>query len=412
MLHRVVVMLGRWADGRPGPQRAVALGGAMDLPTDQSTRTRAPLIHPPLREPARSRRRRPTGEPPPLPHHLQTSGVGWLIVAVALVVLTVVVFARGLRGLAVEVTVADDAVVRWLAGLRAPGLVGVWRALAALSSWWVLNGVLAGWGVALLVLRRFRHLIIVLILVQLVSMVVEDWVGPIVQRPRPFGVVIRAGWGGWALPSIQVAYFAFGLVVILYALLPEGRWRNLGKTVAAVLVALTALGRIALGADPPTGVLVGVAIGVAIPLVAFRLFAPSAVFPVAYRRGRSAHLDVGGARGVAVRRGPPRCASPSRASSPATCSASCTPGATCAPTAGTSSAGSCCMAGWRTRSPSTLCGGWCSRRTTRCGCAGLPGSPVRCRTGSWSSPLSGSTCWSPSSSTARSSWARPRSMMA
>ncbi len=251
----------------------------------------------------RARRRRPTGEPPPLPHHLQTSGVGWLIVAVALVVLTVVVFARGLRGLAVEVTVADDAVVRWLAGLRAPGLVGVWRALAALSSWWVLNGVLAGWGVALLVLRRFRHLIIVLILVQLVSMVVEDWVGPIVQRPRPFGVVIRAGWGGWALPSIQVAYFAFGLVVILYALVPEGRWRNLGKTVAAVLVALTALGRIALGADPPTGVLVGVAIGVAIPLVAFRLFAPSAVFPVAYRRGRSAHLDVGGARGVAIRRG-------------------------------------------------------------------------------------------------------------
>jgi membrane-associated phospholipid phosphatase len=272
----------------------------MDAPTDQSTPTVAQRIPPgPVR---RARRRRPTGAPPPLPHHLQTSGFGWLIVAVALVALTIAVFARGLRGLAVEVTVADDAVVRWLAGLHAPGLVGVWRALAALSSWWVLNGALVGWGVALLVLRRFRHLIIVLILVQLVSLVVEDWVGPIVQRPRPFGVVIRTGWGGWALPSIQVAYFAFGLVVILYALVPEGRWRNVGKTVAAVLVALTALGRIGLGADTPTGVLVGAAIGVAIPLVVFRLFAPSAVFPVAYRRGRSAHLDVGGARGVAIRR--------------------------------------------------------------------------------------------------------------
>jgi tRNA A-37 threonylcarbamoyl transferase component Bud32 len=156
---------------------------------------------------------------------------------------------------------------------------------------------------ALLLLRRFRHLIAVVILVQLVSLVVEDWVGPIVQRPRPFGVAIRAGWGGWALPSVQVTFFALGLVVILYTLVPEGRWRNLGKWVVAGLVALTALGRIALGADSPTGVLVGVAIGVTIPLVVFRLFTPSAVFPVAYRRGRAAHLDVGGERGTAIRRG-------------------------------------------------------------------------------------------------------------
>ena len=58
--------------------------------------------------------------------------------------LTVAVFARGLRGLAVEVTVVDDAVLRWLAGLQAPGLVGAWRALAAISSWWVIIGLLAG----------------------------------------------------------------------------------------------------------------------------------------------------------------------------------------------------------------------------------------------------------------------------
>jgi tRNA A-37 threonylcarbamoyl transferase component Bud32 len=134
-------------------------------------------------------------------------------------------------------------------------------------------------------------------------LVVQAWVGPIAQRPRPFGVVIRAGWGGWALPPLQVTFFALGLVTVLYTLVPEGRWRNLGKWVATGLVALTALGRIALGADAPTDVLVAAAIGVTIPLVAFRLFAPSAVFPVAYRRGRAAHLDVGGARGTAIRRG-------------------------------------------------------------------------------------------------------------
>ncbi|HET7516794.1 MAG TPA: hypothetical protein VFN05_03665, partial [Actinomycetes bacterium] len=61
--------------------------------------------------------------------------------------------------------------------------------------------------------------------------------------------------------------------------------------------------RVALGAEAPTDVLVGAAIGVTIPLVLFRLFAPSEVFPIRYRRGRSAHLDVTGPRDEAIRRG-------------------------------------------------------------------------------------------------------------
>jgi tRNA A-37 threonylcarbamoyl transferase component Bud32 len=157
--------------------------------------------------------------------------------------------------------------------------------------------------VALLVLRRFRQLIVVVILAKLLSLLAENVVGPIAQRPRPFGVVIRAGWGGWALPSLQLTFLAAGLVMSLYTMVPEGRWRNTGKWVAAGLVALAALGRVALGADAPTDVLVAVALGVTLPLVAFRLFTPNEVFPIVYRRGRSAHLDVGGARGAAIQRG-------------------------------------------------------------------------------------------------------------
>src|SRR6266516_3649859 len=283
MLHRVVVMLGRWADGRPGPQRAVALGGAMDLPTDQSTRTRAPLIHPPLREPARSRRRRPTGEPPPLPHHLQTSGVGWLVVAIMLAAGSIVIFADGIRGLAIPVLVADDAVVDWLTRLHAPGLVALLRGFAAISSWWVLNGLGLGLLLALLALRRFRHLIVFVILANLLTWLAGDVLGAIAQRPRPFGVAIRTSWGGWALPSLQLAVLAFGLVTVLYTLVPEGRWRNTGKWVATGMVALAALGRVALGADSPAGVLVGVALGVTIPLLTFRLVTPGEVFPVSYQ---------------------------------------------------------------------------------------------------------------------------------
>jgi tRNA A-37 threonylcarbamoyl transferase component Bud32 len=273
----------------------------MGVPVDRSAPAVAQRTPPGTAR--RARRRRPTGEAPPLPHHLQTSGVGWLIAAVVLVALTVVVFARGLRGAAVAVTVVDDAVVRWLSGLDAPGLVAVERALAAISSWWVLNGLGLGLVLALLALRRFRHLIVFFVVGNLVVLVAEDLVAAVARRPRPFGVVIEAGWGGWALPSTQLALFAVVLVTILYTLVPEGRWRNTGKWVAVGLVALTALGRVALGAEAPTDVLVAVALGVTLPLLAFRLFTPSEVFPIVYRRGRGAHLDVSGPRGVAIRRG-------------------------------------------------------------------------------------------------------------
>jgi tRNA A-37 threonylcarbamoyl transferase component Bud32 len=275
----------------------------MNLPADLSTPTSAPPVQPTLRAAVRSpRRRRPTGEPPPLPYHLQTSGVGWLIAAGVLIVLSIVVFRGGLWGPAIAVTVVDDAVVGWLAGRQLPGYVGMMRGLAALSSWWVLNGLGLGLLLTLLVLRRFRHLIVSFILAYLV-VTTAAVVGASIRRPRPFGVDIRAGWGGWALPSLQVMFLAGLLVGILYTLVPEGRWRNTGKWVAAALLALTAVGRMALGADAPTDVLVGVAIGVTLPLVAFRMVTPSEVFPIRYRRGRAAHLDVTGARGVAIRRG-------------------------------------------------------------------------------------------------------------
>src|SRR6266545_5944054 len=105
--------------GAVGGLVALGWGGTMDVPAGQSTPTSAPRSRAPTRILWSPRRRRPTGEPPPLPYHLQTSGVRWLIAAVALVALPLVVFARGLRGPAVAVTVADDAVVRWLAGLHA-----------------------------------------------------------------------------------------------------------------------------------------------------------------------------------------------------------------------------------------------------------------------------------------------------
>jgi membrane-associated phospholipid phosphatase len=253
----------------------------MDLPANRSRPTSAPPIHPSLREAVRSpRRRRPTGAAPPLPYKLRTSGIGWLVAAVALVGLTLAVFARGLRGPAAAVTVVDDAVVGWLAGLVGPGLVGPLRGLARVGSWWVLYTLLYGLVLVLLVLRRWRHLIVWLVVAPLASFLTFG-LAVVARRPRPFGVDLRAAWGGWAMPSMPVAFLTAGLMTVLYTLVPEGRWRNLGKWLVAGLVTLVALARMALGVDAPSDVLVGVGIGVTIPLLLFRRFTPNEVYPSA-----------------------------------------------------------------------------------------------------------------------------------
>src|SRR5215212_8157280 len=285
--------------GRRAGLQLSRLGGAMDVPADRSGPTSALPVHP---EAVRSpRRRRPTGAAPPLPYRLQTSGIRWLVAAVLLVGLTLAIFARGLRGSAVAVTVVDDAVVGWLASLVGPALVGPLRGLARIGSWWMLYALYFGLVLVLLVVRRWRHLIVWLVVVELGSFLTLG-LAMVARRPRPFGVELQASWGGWAMPSVQVAYLTAILIGVLYTLVPEGRWRNLGKWVAAGLITLVALARIALGVDTPTDVLAGVGIGVTIPLLLFRRFTPNEAYPVAYRRGRSAHLDIGGARGEAIRR--------------------------------------------------------------------------------------------------------------
>jgi hypothetical protein len=151
--------------------------------------------------------------------------VGWLVAAVVLMVLSVLVFAGGLQGLAVDITVVDAAVLRWLAGLQAPGLLAAMQALAALGSYVAITVLLWGVLLALLVLRRLRQLLVVLVAWILQGFLIQYLLAPLVQRPRPFGVELRGDWYAWALPSEQLAALVVALVGILYGLVPEGRWR-------------------------------------------------------------------------------------------------------------------------------------------------------------------------------------------
>jgi tRNA A-37 threonylcarbamoyl transferase component Bud32/membrane-associated phospholipid phosphatase len=247
------------------------------------------------------RRRRPSGAPPPLPRHLETTGIGWLLVAVGLVAVFAVSFVASRHGAAVAVTAADDRVVRWLTGLRSGWLTNALQ-VAAFPASWLASKILA-WSIVvpLLIFKRFRHLVVYVVALAVTSQAAVV-LSVVLKRPRPFGAAIDGSWNGYALPSIQVAVLAASLVSALYVLVPEGRWRQAGKWAATAIVALAGLARVALGLDAPTDVLLGAAIGVTIPLLAFRWFTPNEVFPVSYKRGRTAHLDVGGARGQAIRR--------------------------------------------------------------------------------------------------------------
>src|SRR3954447_11566878 len=150
------------------------------------------------------RTRRPSGEPPALPRHLQISGVGWLLATAVLVGAALLVFAHGLHGVAVGVTIADDAVIAWLQGLGAPGSVGVFQVLAWPSSWTFLNAVGPALLVTLLALRRFRHLVVALLAITALQVVAGIMLAKSMRRPRQFGVVHRAAWSGWAMPSLQM----------------------------------------------------------------------------------------------------------------------------------------------------------------------------------------------------------------
>ena len=76
-----------------------------------------------------------------------------------------------------------------------------------------------------------------------------------------------------------MAVLTIFLVGIAYCLIVPGRPRTYAKLGFAVLIAVFCLARLYLAVDHPGDVLFGVALGVAIPVAAFRFFTPNEVFP-------------------------------------------------------------------------------------------------------------------------------------
>ena len=242
--------------------------------------------------------RRPTGAPPPLPHPITISTTAWLLLAVVLVACAFL-FSERTAWLRLDDR-ANTWFLRLLADVRTPWLDDVARGIKEAGSGWGVTVVGLSVLALTMIFRRWRHLAVFIgSLFFLVT--VGQWIYFGLSRPRPYGVPIIGSWGGYSAPSPPVAVFTIFLMGVVYCLVVPGRPRAYAKTVVAVVVAVFCLARLYLAVDHPDDVLVGVALGVAIPVTAFRYFTPNEVFPVVYRRGRTAHVDVGGRRGDAIR---------------------------------------------------------------------------------------------------------------
>jgi membrane-associated phospholipid phosphatase len=197
---------------------------------------------------------------------------------------------------------ANTWILRLIAEVRTPWLTDVADAIKAVGSSWAVTVIGLSVVALTMIFRRWRHLLVFVGSVLFLG-IVGHQIYSALSRPRPYGVPIIGSWAGYAGGSPPVAYLTMFLMGVVYCLAVPGRARSWTKAAAAVAVAVFALARMYLGIDHPGDVLLGAVFAVAIAVTAFRFFTPNEVFPVVYRRGRTAHVDVTGRRGEAIRRG-------------------------------------------------------------------------------------------------------------
>jgi tRNA A-37 threonylcarbamoyl transferase component Bud32 len=220
--------------------------------------------------------------------------VGYFVIT-AIGVLTFPTFARYFERW-------DTERLHWLVPLRSDWLTNTMLAVNVIAASWTIRVLRWATFAALIVFRRWRHLVVLLGAI-IVLEVVAYQMNLAIARPRPLGVTILAPWSGFSLPSMPVAGLAVTLIGMAYTLVVPGSRRYVAKWAIGIVLAVVWFARMYLAVDQPTSAGFAAILGVATGLTAFRWFTPNDVFPVTYRRGKAAHLDVGGSRGEAIIRG-------------------------------------------------------------------------------------------------------------
>ena len=246
------------------------------------------------------RQRRPSGEPPPLPRELNRAAIAWLGAFVGWAFVWAWVFLSDQP--AIWITERDLELMSPIVDNRLSWLTPTMQRINEIGTSWATP--ILGWTTILVGLgsRRIRH---VLLLVAALSVVagICTIITSQIDRPRPLGVTQIGDWEGFAQPSRPVALLTTVLVAAGLTLVPAGTCRRSWVSFTLAVVALFGFAQLYVGVDHPTDVFAGATVGVAVTLVLYRVMASERVFPIAYRTGKTAHLDVTGARGDGIRLG-------------------------------------------------------------------------------------------------------------
>jgi hypothetical protein len=241
-------------------------------------------------------RRRPSGEPPPLPR--AGGRRGWWCITAAIVVVALWFLVTVVGGEASWLASVDA----WLLDLVNVGasLEGFARAVQHALDPLAVGILTAVVLLGLLVFRRLRVLVLLG-----VSLIVADLfiigMQQAISAPRPYDVQILGSWSGYASPSTALAHLTVLLVGAVLGFAPPGRTRRIAGVAAALALALVAWAGVALNTDYPSPAAASVVFAAAVVVAMLWRFAPDSVAPVRYGHGTSAHLDLGGARGDAIR---------------------------------------------------------------------------------------------------------------
>lgn len=245
-------------------------------------------------------RRRPSGEPPPLPRELDTAALTWAAAFGFWVLLWAWFFLFGGDDLGTWITKRDLAVMGPVVDHRAEWLDPAMQVVNRFALHWAVP--VFGWATiaAGLATRRIRHLIIHLGVLCLIA-VLWAVVAAEIQRSRPINVDIIGVWDSYAHPSRPIALVTPILIALVLTVTPAGPIRHRAYIATGGILGLLGFAQIYVGVEHPTDVAVSVSMGVAMTLLAFRVYAPEGVFPIVYTGARHAHLDITGARGHAIR---------------------------------------------------------------------------------------------------------------
>ncbi len=239
-------------------------------------------------------RRRPSGEPPPLPREDRWTRWIWVLAAVLLLGAGLNLLIRTTDA----VQAADQAVLSWFAEARTPPLTDAAKVIELLTTFAVVMALRLATVLVLVVYRRFRHLVVVLAV-----FVASDWAVVrllFVELPRP-DVPVLVDVDGYAFPSKSIAALAITLYAMLLVLLPRGSVRSRLRVGFSGVLVLVVLADLYLAADYLVGMAYAAVLAPCVAAVAFRWLVPEEGFPVTYRRsGTAAHLDLGGERSAAI----------------------------------------------------------------------------------------------------------------